>query len=313
MQNTETIILAAIRAAVQMGLDSKEFENVIRNELKQSSITQVRAYTLDFLQLLMKSDNSFSMNDVGINQPKTFGNNAAKYCKKYDAKLVEQKVVRGKDAWKPGKDRENTTLDVKINAIRCDLNKISTDNEQKISARLCVEITEDCLETVTSMFFDKGICEQKYRDIYARLCVLLNTKFPNVFIHILTKQCQNEANVTYDEDAEDDIIVSMMRRRAGALKFAVNLFKNKLVEFPLFISCLTSIIKPNPSSNIINDYSICHASDLLIDIVPIVDKQSIQRISFAVRAIRQLEKTQKMGVRIKIKIEEMDKICKIIK
>lgn len=217
-------------------------------------------------------------------------------------------VQRNENAWMPTKSKkaENDPLKIKLNKIRSDLNKISTDNENVISDRVCEEFTEECVAELISTFFDKGVWEQKYREIYARLCVRLSLKFPKVFMSALLLNCQKEFEITPWEDAEDDDIMLMMKRRMGAIHFIVEMLRVDLLKPGIIVLCANKILA---SSNVKTDHDICHVAELVIVSTPIIkQKDVIEKLRGIVRIISALHEKQFVSQRSKFKIEDAVKV-----
>jgi hypothetical protein len=222
-------------------------------------------------------------------------------------------VSRGENAWIPTKSKktEDDPLRIKLNKIRSDLNKISPDNEDIISDRICEESAEECIIELIPTFFDKGVLEQKYREIYARLCVKLNTKFPTAFIPALLKHCQHEFEIVVSEDDEEYEVLQVMKRRIGAIHFIVEMLKVKLLKPDILLLCIDKILKPSSSSNGKEkcEQDVCHVSELIIIATPIIkNKGVLTKLRPTIDLIDNLHKYQFLSQRSKFKIEDAVKM-----
>lgn len=218
-------------------------------------------------------------------------------------------VQRGENAWLPtkGKKDEKDPLKMKLTKIRSDLNKISTDNEETISNRIREEFTEECITELTPTFFDKGVWEQKYREIYARLCVKLSLKFPNVFMSALLSSCQREFETKVSIDEEDDVIMLLMKRRLGAIHFIVEMLKVKLLKPTIILLCANKILTSSDGEK--SDHDICHIAELVIISSPIIkEKDTVAKMRGLVDTLKVLHNHQYVSQRSKFKIEDAIKV-----
>ncbi len=221
--------------------------------------------------------------------------------------------IRGENAWVPTKSKkaEDDPTKIKLNKIRSDLNKISPDNEDVISDRICEGLTEECIAEIIPTFFDKGVWEQKYREIYARLCVKLSEKFPTTFIPALLKHCQHEFEIRASEDDEDDVVMQIMKRRIGAIHFIVEMLKVKLLKPDIVLLCIDKILKiaENDEKSEHDEHDICHASELIIIATPIIkNKGVLAKLQNSIDLIKELHEHQFLSQRSKFKIEDAVKV-----
>jgi hypothetical protein len=219
-------------------------------------------------------------------------------------------VPRGENAWVPTKSKKEETdpTKIKLNKIRSDLNKISPDNEDIISDRICEELVEECITELIPTFFDKGVWEQKYREIYARLCVKLNAKYPTVFIPALLKHCQHEFEIKVSEDDEDDIVLQVMKRRIGAAHFIVEMLKVKLLKPDIILLCIDKILKVSENSEKC-EQDVCHVSELIIIATPIIKNKGVLiKLRPTIDIIKNLHEHQFLSQRSKFKIEDAVKV-----
>jgi hypothetical protein len=216
---------------------------------------------------------------------------------------------RGENAWVPPKvkkEAEDDPIKLKFNKIRSDLNKISPDNELPIANRVCEELIEECIADIIPVFFDKGVWEQKYREIYVRLCVKLNAKFPGVFLSALLEHTQHEFEKKVPEDAEDDEIVYAMKRRIGAAYFIVEMLKVKLLKPVIVVSCAEKMLGLEKEKS---DYDICHVAELVIIAIPIIkNKDAIGKLRALIGILENLHLSQRISQRAKFKIEDAVKV-----
>jgi hypothetical protein len=217
---------------------------------------------------------------------------------------------RGENAWVPTKSKkaEDDPIKIKLNKIRSDLNKISPDNEEIISDRIREELVEECITEIIPTFFDKGVWEQKYREIYARLCVKLNAKYPTVFIPALLKHCQHEFEVKVSEDDEEEDVMQVMKRRIGAIYFIVEMLKVKLIKPDIILLCIDKILKPTENSEKC-EQDVCHVSELIIIATPIIkNKVVLNKLRPTIDTIKNLHEHQFLSQRSKFKIEDAVKM-----
>ena len=218
---------------------------------------------------------------------------------------------RGENAWIPTKakkENEDDPVKLKFNKIRSDLNKISPDNELIIADRICDEIIEECVADIIPVFFDKGVWEQKYREIYVRLCVKLSAKFPGVFLSALLTHTQHEFETRVLEDAEDDEIVYAMKRRIGAAYFIIEMLKVKLVKPDIVVLCAEKILGSEKEKS---DYDICHVAELVIISVSVIkNKDIIGKLRALISILENLYLSQYVSQRAKFKVEDAVKVFK---
>ena len=344
----EKILRVATMVASGMGLDSTLFEDKLRAKLQTvdavSTISSPlplparHTYTLEFLRALTESPSDSSLNvnipKVGLENPRGNSNSLPQpYPKgKYKPRGMEVEVhptptrdivrstpppvvQRGENAWLPtkGKKDETDPLKMKLTKIRSDLNKISTDNEETISGRIYAEFTEECIEELTPTFFDKGVWEQKYREIYARLCVKLSLKFPNIFMSALLLSCQREFETKVSPDAEDDVVVVSMKRRLGAIHFIVEMLKVKLLKPAIIVVCANKILSSSDDEK--SDHDICHVAELVIISLPIIrdtrdtrDNDTVSKLRGLIDTLKVLHTCQYVSQRSKFKIEDAVKV-----
>lgn len=323
----DKIIENAVMTAKNMGLDSILFEKTLRSTLSgekcfaeqkyQTFKKPQRTYTLEFVRLLTEKggDGSLELNKIGSELPRQqnlYANKNTKFRKHDDFFSVKETppVPRGENAWAPNKDRKDQDeTKSKINKIRSDLNKISPENEKTVASRICDEISEECIPVLIPIFFDKGVWEQKYRELYARICLTLNTKFPKIFIASLCAHCQKEFDIQINKDEDDEVIVVAMKRRIGAIHFILEMFRIRLMNPAIIFLCIDKILKPDPEEGIINEYDICHTSELLITVLPIIKNgATLKKLSPTIKIIKELDKKQFVSQRAKFKIEDALKV-----
>lgn len=323
----DKIIENAVMTAKNMGLDSILFEKTLRSTLSgekcfaeqkyQTFKKPQRTYTLEFVRLLTEKggDGSLELNKIGSELPRQqnlYANKNTKFRKHDDFFSVKETppVPRGENAWAPNKDRKDQDeTKSKINKIRSDLNKISPENEKTVASRICDEISEECIPVLIPIFFDKGVWEQKYRELYARICLTLNTKFPKIFIASLCAHCQKEFEIQINKDEDDEVIVVAMKRRIGAIHFILEMFRIRLMNPAIIFLCIDKILKPDPEEGIINEYDICHTSELLITVLPIIKNgATLKKLSPTIKIIKELDKKQFVSQRAKFKIEDALKV-----
>ena len=305
-----------------MGIDHVLFEKMLRSNMEQKYQAPKkiqRTYTLEFVRLLTEKGgdgSSLELNKVGTELPNQTFNN--KKFRKNDNffQLKESAPVppRGDNAWTPGKDLKNQKeSDIKLKKIRSDLNKISPENEKKIASRICDEISEDCISELIPIFFDRGIWEQKYREIYARICSTLNTKFPKLFISMLCNQCQKEFEVHIDAEEDDEIIITAMKRRMGAIHFILEMLRVKILTPAIIFLCIEKILRPETEGGIINEYNICHTAELLSTVIPIIKNgATLKKLSPTIKIIKELGGKQFVSQRAKFKIEDALKVWNMV-
>jgi hypothetical protein len=314
----DKIVEISVMTAKAMGLDASLFEKALRSNLdsqKYQPKKPRRTYTLEFLKLLTEKggNQSLDLNKIGTELPRQNPNSYNKKFHKHNEYLPMKETIhvpRGENAWTPGKDLKNQgEAEIKLKKIRSDLNKISPENEKTIATRICEEISEECISELVPIFFDKGIWEQKYREIYARICSDLNKKFPKIFIAVLCTQCQKEFEVQIDMDADDEIIVMAMKRRIGAIHFILEMLRVRLLTPPIIFLCIEKILKPDPEEGIISEYDICHTAELLITVIPIFKKgATLKKLSPTIKIMKELDKNQFVSQRAKFKIEDVIKV-----
>lgn len=333
----EKILRVATTVASGMGLNSDQFEKKLREELFKARIDREvvsakpkHVYTLEFLRALTETPSEIStltIPKVGSENPRTTANaphpqHAQKG--KYKPRGVEfdthtfhpstsrdivrstppPVVQRGENAWLPAKEKsENDPLKQKLAKIKSDLNKISTDNEETISGRICDEFTEECIAELTPTFFDKGVWEQKYREIYARLCVKLSLKFPGLFLSALLSGCQNEFEKKIPTDAEDDIIIIATKRRLGAIYFIVEMLRVSLLKPGIVVSCANKILISSDEEK--SDHDICHIAELIIVSLPVVNSRDVVlKMVEIIEKLKRLKDHQFVSNRSTFKIED---------
>jgi translation initiation factor 4G len=148
----------------------------------------------------------------------------------------EPTLIKSENAWKKGKNGdENELIIANVKSI---LNKLSKDNFDKLSTRL-FNIELDSVELVQGVIltiFDKAINEPHFGEVYAEMCLKLESKtYCNGSINfkreILT-QCQTE----FEKE------IKIMRRSLGNIKFIGELFKQKLINNNVITKCINTLL-----------------------------------------------------------------------
>lgn len=295
-----TLLGLASDTAKQMGLDVKVFEEIFLKKMAETRFEEKpRTYTLRFLQKFTEGGGD-STESGGISNSKaetykppaysghTSHNNSHNnsynnynthkiHKTSYDNTFGHKNTdvyERGEinpNIWQPKK--ECNEKDKTLKKIRGDLNKIDINNEKVISERVCGLITEDIVENIIPIFFDKAVWEQKFREIYANLCLDINNKIPDIFKRSLICHCQKLFEITIDKDSlEDDVFLLAMKKRLGILNFIVELLKKNLVSPQVILSCLSSLLKFNKdcaySGTELDEYDISHSAELLLLLHP---------------------------------------------
>lgn len=343
--NADVIYNNAIAIAESMGLNAQKFKQQLDFACKSTSHDNSycyskpqRVYTLEFLQALMeKTDVPLGLPKIGSESPKVQHASAPKgkykpkiqlnhgYTQTPEENTQQRDIVRsniqmlqapsvtqrGENAWIPTKSKkevEDDPVKVKLTKLRSHLNKISPDNEQIISDRICEEIIEECVCELIPIFFDKGVWEQKYREIYARLCIKLSEKFPGVFMSSLLKHTRHEFETRVSEDEDDDVISLAMKRRSGAIYFIVEMLKVKLLKPEVVVLCINKILRPDEDA-IKSDYDVCHTAEMLIIAVPIIkNKETLAKLGLTLEYIKKLHTSQRISQRVKFKIDDAVKV-----
>lgn len=231
-------------------------------------------------------------------------------------------IPRSETAWNPKKDRKETTeIDQLLGKIKGDFNKISNSNESKITENICSAITEECILYIIPFIFDKGSWDQKFREIYARLCVKINEKFPQTFQTQIVNQCQKEFSSTNlpqaqdiivgssQDDEDNDKIMRFMKRRMGIGYFIVDLMKVNLIDPRIVLLCITSLLKSANNENTRND-DIYHASEMIITVIPEIKKDTILKKYIPIFQGFLLFKKMNLPQRIVFKVEEVIELGK---
>jgi len=315
----DKLVEISVMTAKAMGLDAVLFEKTLRSNLspqKYQAQKPKRTYTLEFLKLLTEKggDQSLDLNKIGTEMPRQNPNGYNKKFYKHNEFLPMKEptapIPRGENAWTPGKDCKNQgEAEIRLKKIRSDLNKISPENEKKVATRICEEISDECISELVPIFFDKGIWEQKYREIYARICSELNKKFPKIFLAVLCAQCQKEFEVHINRDEDDEIIVMAMKRRIGAIHFILEMLRVRLLTPAIIFLCIEKVLKPDTEEGIISEYDICHTAELLVTVIPIFKNgATLKKLSPTIKVMKDLDKKQFVSQRAKFKIEDAIKV-----
>ncbi|XP_071121349.1 eukaryotic translation initiation factor 4 gamma 1-like [Mytilus edulis] len=200
--------------------------------------------------------------------------------------MQEVKLHKAESPWKPThkdtketmevKDEDETKTEELYKKARGILNKLTPQNFQTLVKQMSkLEITsEDHLQGVVNLVFEKAIAEPRFSVAYASMCRYLtqikvpSTKKSGEFVNfrvILLTKCQKE--FTKDKPAEDDIEALRLklkdaeeskkaeieaeivvtkknarRRSLGKIRFIGEIFKLKMLTEPIMHECVFKLL-----------------------------------------------------------------------
>jgi hypothetical protein len=170
--------------------------------------------------------------------------------------MKDIKLHKSENAYKVGKaDDEGGVLRRSVKSM---LNKITADNFSNITEKLAsVELTQATdLDVVIDLVFDKAVTEHAYCEMYADMCLVLRTRFPEfpaqddeegaptlTFTRALLNRCQEEfenlplylgptqeQKDTLGADELEVIVKKQKDRVLGNMKFIGQLYLRKLLS-----------------------------------------------------------------------------------
>jgi len=332
MYTVDEIIGICKTTAIEMGLDPLEFESNLRSNFdlytdnrRVEKIDKPRTYTIRFLQKFsekctqelfdsnaetrvpapmrgpLSKSSSAVPNHNGPPYKKNISNETIFFSPKRDP---PPPVVRSENAWIGAKfGKEHTEFDMNINKIRSDLNKISIENGDSLSTRICDNTTDEYLETVNTLIFQKAEREIKFHSIYANLCVMLNSKFREKFMELLLKQCKEGLTLKLSDDDEDETIILAVKNRLGAISFIIELLKKKIVNPKSVLECMEILSESINDSGMFREHNICHTCEMLILTVPEI--KTVSMLKKFIPFFNRLIKIDSVSTRTKFKIEEV--------
>ena len=304
------------KIAEEYEIDSNEFINKFAGRMEEFVEVKPRpkTYTIRFLQRLLVPNADSSavqfLNTGSEEQIKLVLSKKREPLKKNDYLSKSSPVVSGSDSasWAPPKREKKivSELDSKLNKIRSDINKLAPSNYEKLSARICESITEECLSSISIFFFGEGLLQTAVRETYSKLCFELCQKFP-LFCEILYTQCKKEFNVVLDEDLEDELIIKTMKKRISVGQFVVELFRNNAFKISAVIDCIKILLDYNKPL----EYNVCHAVEIIMAVMNSgVSIKIIKKTSPYCDTLNKYYTDNLLTNRAKFKVEEMVAIAK---
>jgi hypothetical protein len=307
-------------------LDEVKFKQNLQENLHKYKVSHPKAYTLEFLQQFEKNA-ELKLSGVGTKdapsfyKPKIFDQSEYIVKNRLGASDPLLPVSRKEQKWNAKK--EMTELDLQLQKIKSDYNKLNIENEEKISTRICENFTKECICTdFMVFFFGEGCLNQKYREMYARLCQKLDKQYPDIFKKALICQCQKEFEIRANEDMDDEEIIGIMKKRMSVGYFIIELYKVKIITTPIIIMCLTWLLNCSKAIQandykLMNyterphDYDVCHTIDMLLGVIPLISNVKVLNKYNCFCLILQKYYTDKLlGCRNVFKVEELLKLTK---
>jgi hypothetical protein len=171
--------------------------------------------------------------------------------------MKDIKLHKSENAYKVGKADDDASSALKRN-VKSMLNKITAENFSNITEKLAsVELTQASdLDVVIDLVFDKAVTEHAYCEMYADMCLVLRTRFPEfpaqddeegaptlTFTRALLNRCQEEfenlplylgpsqeQKDTLGADELEVIVKKQKDRVLGNMKFIGQLYLRKLLS-----------------------------------------------------------------------------------
>merc|ERR1719316_914801 len=171
--------------------------------------------------------------------------------------MKDVKLHKSENAYKVGKDDDDASGVLK-RSVKSMLNKITAENFSNITEKLAsVELTQaPDLDVVIDLVFDKAVTEHAYCEMYADMCLVLRTRFPEfpaqddedgaptlTFTRALLNRCQEEfenlplylgptqeQKDTLNPDELEVIVKKQKDRVLGNMKFIGQLYLRKLLS-----------------------------------------------------------------------------------
>jgi hypothetical protein len=305
MSHHTTLIAAAIETARDFGIDDEKLEAFETRLLEKiSAAPEIRfTYTPEFLKSLSgryvtpptnlptgewtmseaeaRMRDASPDTDVGFTKVTRRGIRATR--SKKSSKNVNSKsyppIKRGENAWIPSVagGAASAADDAAVRAaalksINSDLNKLTDANFDTISKRVVDNLTEEIIPDFAPIMFDKAVWDDKYRKMYARLCVMIQDKIESLR-RPLIMQCQIEFNKPIPEVESDSpsaesaaehkyAVIKWKKRRLGTIHFIVELLKVRIVHPKVVIACLYGLLGHETTEPIGDD--VFHAAELLV-------------------------------------------------
>merc|ERR1719247_1838538 len=172
--------------------------------------------------------------------------------------MKDVKLHKSENAYKVGKSDDDDGSSVLKRSVKSMLNKITAENFSNITEKLAsVELTQaPDLDVVIDLVFDKAVTEQAYCEMYADMCLVLRTRFPEfpaqddedgaptlTFTRALLNRCQEEfenlplylgptqeQKDTLNPDELEVIVKKQKDRVLGNMKFIGQLYLRKLLS-----------------------------------------------------------------------------------
>merc|ERR1719163_929023 len=172
--------------------------------------------------------------------------------------MKDVKLHKSENAYKVGKSDDDDGSSVLKRSVKSMLNKITAENFSNITEKLAsVELTQaPDLDVVIDLVFDKAVTEHAYCEMYADMCLVLRTRFPEfpaqddedgaptlTFTRALLNRCQEEfenlplylgptqeQKDTLNPDELEVIVKKQKDRVLGNMKFIGQLYLRKLLS-----------------------------------------------------------------------------------
>ena len=241
---------------------SKSIRSNLSKNLKSSTTNDSKKYGSKTEDAVIKTEgaNKYSGDYQGITKKKINKYSKLNIMKK---KVAQPKLEKSKDGWKLKKPEEmNNKEKIKLQ-VNDWANKLSESNYERILHHfLALEVNDlETIKLVSKTLFDKAISEKMYCSIYAKLCNDLKNKYRVQDKKITLKtvlynlfQTEFERKISESPKNEDYNLEEWnfkeKQKKIGNVSFIAELFKLKMVEESIILSCIKNLLSERSDENI---------------------------------------------------------------
>lgn len=237
------------------------------------------------------------------------------------------KLNESENAWKPSHITKSTSqnsksvttenqTEVLYRKVRGILNRLTPEFFEKLLEQIqCLNIdTNEKLQGVILLVFEKAIDEQLYAKEYALLCKNLSClavrhddQNRDTFLSKLLVKCEQEFNVhvmgrkKFDEKHEEEERQSR-RRSVGTCRFVGELYNSHVLKHNIMTKCINNLLESDPNGP--EEYLECLCT-LLTTIGPKMDAENVAAFSSTFKVMSEKIRKRKLSNRVKFMMQDV--------